>query len=91
VSQTGTTADYDTSCRNDAAKNQWLTDAFNYLAGEVHVKGIIYYNTRGWENIDWPVYGSTSLASYTGYVTGAANPAYQYVAPADLKNASLLP
>ena len=91
VSQTGTSADYDASCNNAAAKNQWLTDAFVYLAGESQVRGFIYFNTKGWEDIDWPVYGATARTNYTGYQTGAANPAYRYIAPADLKNMPLLP
>ena len=95
VSQTGTTAQYDASCDNTSAKNQWLIDAFNYLAGQQQVRGFIYYNTPRWEMIDWPVYGAHALilppSGYTGYQTGAANPAYQYIAPAVLKNMPLLP
>jgi hypothetical protein len=94
ISQTGTTATTG-SGRNDAAKNQWLIDAFNYLAGQSQVRGFIYYNTWHWEGIDWPVYGAQALilppSGYTGYQTGAANPAYEYIAPVDLKNMPLLP
>jgi hypothetical protein len=92
LSQTGTTAYYDnTTTPNHAAKNQWLNDAFNYLAGEAQVRGLIYYNIQGWELIDWPVHLNGALTDYTGYQTGAANPAYRYITPADLKNMPLLP
>jgi hypothetical protein len=94
-SQTGTTAWASGSGRDDSAKNQWLVDAFNYLASQSQVRGFIYYNTPRWEMIDWPVYGDHALIlppnGYIGYQTGAANPAYRYIAPADLKNMPLLP
>jgi hypothetical protein len=93
-SQTGTTAWATGSGRDDSAKNQWLIDAFAYLAGQAQVRGLIYYNIQGWEVIDWPVHLNGALTDptgYTGYQTGAANPAYQYIAPANLKNMPLLP
>jgi hypothetical protein len=92
-SQTGTTAST-ASGRNDEAKDQWLIDAFTYLAGQAQVRGLSYYNIQGWEIIDWPVHLNGALADptgYTGYQTGAANPAYRYIAPADLKDMPLLP
>ena len=90
-SQTGTTAWASVSGRDDSAKNQWLIDAFTYLAGQAQVRGLIYYNIQGWEVIDWPVHLNGALTDYTGYQTGAANPAYRYIAPAELKNMPLLP
>ncbi len=94
-SQTGTTAWVSAGTRNDEAKSLWLTDAFNYLALQPQVRGFIYYNTPRWEMVDWPVYGDHALigppGGYDGYQTGAANPAYRYIAPADLKNTPLLP
>ncbi len=97
--QTGTTATTETG-RDDDAKNQWLTEAFNYLATQSQVRGFIYYNMcPSWEGIDWGVHDRCwggpppidSLADYTGYQTGSANPAYRYITPADLKNMPLLP
>ena len=76
---------------DDSAKNQWLIDAFTYLAGQAQVRGLIYYNIQGWEVIDWPVHLNGALTDYTGYQTGASNPAYRYIAPAELKNMPLLP
>lgn len=81
ITQTGTDdmVDYGKSDQN--AKNQWLRDAYNYLAKNRAVKGVIYFNIA--MECYWPIFvpGGTK---YSGYVDGVANSAYRYTSPIDL-------
>jgi hypothetical protein len=81
VAQTGTTglAAYG---MDPAMKNQWLTDALNYLAADPYVRAFIYVNLS--VECDWPIY-TTSGVRFDGYPIGAANPNIIYKSPSDLK------
>lgn len=88
IAQTASSARY-TSCTrtSDAAKNAWLEEAYNYLADFPDVWGVLYFNIRNSQNIDWPIFNSS--VRYSGYVAGAANPGIIYLSPAELHNSGL--
>jgi hypothetical protein len=83
IVQTGTTA-YTKQGKSITAKNQWLADAYNYLAAHPSVRAVLYYN-RWDSDCDWSFY-QLGGEQYTGYQQGVANPAYGYVSPFALKN-----
>ncbi len=85
ITQTGTSA-LTKSGKSVSAKNQWLTDAYNYLVTFPDVRGVIYYN-RWNADCDWAFYHKGG-EQYEGYQDGVANPAYYYVDPLTLKNLS---
>ena len=83
IAQTATTA-YTKNGRSVAAKNQWLTDAYNFVVAHPAVRAVIYYNR--WDaECDWSFYQQGG-EQYTGYRQGVANPVFGYVDPATLKN-----
>jgi hypothetical protein len=65
------------------AKNQWLSDALNYLAGNSYVQAIIYVNLS--LECDWPIYNPPNVL-YDGYRLGAQNPSITYKSPSDIMN-----
>jgi hypothetical protein len=83
IAQTATSS-YTKSGKSVAAKNQWLTDAYNYVAANPAVRAIIYYN-RWISDCDWSFYQQGG-EQYTGYRQGVANPVYGYVDPITMKN-----
>jgi Glycosyl hydrolase family 26 len=86
IAQTGTTAET-ASGYNVSAKNTWLYDAYQYLANQVNLIGIVYYNAnvpdKGMVS-DWLFYQNNQVEYFTGYRDGAMNDAYQYIAPQDI-------
>jgi len=82
IAQTGTTAQYPkTGQYNNDMKNKWLVDNYNYLASQPAVLGVLYYDfSLDWE-CDWTI---TQGGPFTGYATGAANPAFQYLNAQDM-------
>ncbi len=86
IAQTGTSAYYSANGVNNAAKDQWLRDTYNYLASYKGVRAIIYYNAD--IDFDWQIYAPGGDA-FTGYKDGVANPAYGYISPSTLKNLDL--
>jgi hypothetical protein len=86
IAQTGTTAET-ASGYNVSAKNSWLYDAYQYLANQVNLIGIVYYNAnvpdKGMVS-DWLFYQNNQVEYFTGYRDGAMNDAYQYIAPQDI-------
>jgi beta-mannanase len=83
ISQTGTTA-YTNQGKSVTAKNQWLTEAYNYLATHPSVRAVIYFN-RWDSDCDWSFY-QLGGEQYAGYPQGVANSAYGYVSPFALKD-----
>ena len=78
ISQTGTAG-------SGSAKNSWLDEAYDYLAGYSGVSGVLYFNLTS--QCEWRVYAPPSVV-YTGYVNGVSNPIYKYRSPQELKNDS---
>ena len=70
---------------DDAAKNQWLQDAFAYLKVQLGVRGILVMNTDvSWE-CDWAVYNPDNPSKqYAGYRVAAQDPMFGYVVPTTL-------
>jgi beta-mannanase len=88
ISQTATTG-YTSGGYSASAKNQWLVDAYSYLAGYPAVRAIVYFNLNG-EGFDWPVYVPDDPShQFQGYQTAVANPNICYVSPNELMRADL--
>jgi hypothetical protein len=80
VSQTATSA-YNLNGKDVPAKNQFLTDMYNYVADFPEVRGIIYLN---WDlECDWPFYHKFG-EKYDGYIEGVKNPRFNFISPSDL-------
>jgi beta-mannanase len=75
---------------DEAAKNQWLQDAFAYLKGQLGVRGILVMNKDlSWE-CDWAVYTPNSPdKQYAGYRSAVQDTAFGYVVPTTLENTIL--
>ena len=86
VAQTATTG-YAATGLQQAVKDQWLRDSYNYLATAPGVRAIIYFNLN--KECDWALYGSSFKS--TGYKDGVANPAFGYVAPTTLSGMNITP
>jgi beta-mannanase len=81
ITRIGTSAYTAANTQSTAAKNQWLTDAYTYLANSLGVKGVLYYNyAASAYNCDWTVYKSSG-SQFTGYKSGIANSRYTYQTP----------
>jgi Glycosyl hydrolase family 26 len=63
------------------AKDQWLQDAYTYLAGASGVRGILYFNLN--KETDWSLFNATG-GLYQGYKVGVQSSVFDYVSPADL-------
>jgi len=84
LAQTGTTAEYSqTGETNVQMKNIWLHQNYEYLAQQTQVLGILYYDKdqSSWE-CNWRILPGNT---YSGYTTGVAHPAYQYLDAQTLK------
>lgn len=91
IAQTGTSA-YTSSGPSASAKNQWLRDAYAYLASYYGVRGIIYFNLTNSQNIDWPFYvPNDSGHQYQGYRDAVNSPYFRYVSPQELSQTQLTP
>lgn len=82
IAQTGTTA-YTKQGKNTAQKDQWLVDAYTYLADHPSVRAALYYNRWNAE-CDWSFY-QLGGEQYSGFQQGVANPVYGYVSPYAMK------
>jgi hypothetical protein len=77
---------------NDGKKNQWLSDAYSYLASYPGVRAIIYFNLVNRQGIDWPFYVPGVITrQYQGYRDGVADPVYKYISPQELSKIYLTP
>lgn len=84
IAQTATTAYY-TNGPSTAAKNQWLREAYTYLAAHPSVMGIMYFNTTNWQGVDWPFYIPGNPAQqYEGYRDAVTDPFFEYMSPQTL-------
>ncbi len=88
ITRAASTSETSHDYSNPAAKNQWLQEAYNYLAVQHGVKAVLYYNVDYDIECDWPVYKYGSIA-YDGYRLGVANPAYGYLSPIELAQTNL--
>jgi beta-mannanase len=82
IAQTGTSA-YTSHGKDVAMKNQWLSDAYDYLAAHPSVRAVLYYN-RYDDECDFSFY-QLGGEQYTGYQQGVANPVYDYISPYALR------
>lgn len=89
VAQTATTA-YNRTGFSIQSKNQWLIDAYNYLASEKGVSAIIYFNMSKNQSCDWAFYQPEGL-KFEGYPLGVNNDNYIYISPNDLAFITLQP
>jgi beta-mannanase len=83
VTSLGTSAYFTAGQKSTTAKNQWLVDAYNFLADALGVQAVIYYNINNSWECDWAMY-KLSGDQYTGYRSGVANSEYDYTSPSDL-------
>lgn len=86
VAQTGTTA-YTASGWDSGEKDEWLHDAYAYLAGSPGVRAIVYYNANT-KNYDWTIF-KPGKVKYSGYAEAAMELNYRYISPQELKNMDL--
>lgn len=80
IAQTASSSNNTSTGMSSAAKDQWLRDAYNYLAAAPGVQGILYFNIQ--KECDWPL-NSQNNSTSDGYKAAVANPGFGYVAPAD--------
>ena len=80
IAQTATTA-MNSGGYDETAKNQWLTNAYNYLTADPYVRGIIYVNLH--LECDWPIYNSSGLR-FGGYREAASNSKIIYLSPSEI-------
>jgi hypothetical protein len=91
IAQTATSAYYLTG-ESTTRKNQWLSDAYAYLASYPGVRAIIYFNLVNQQGIDWPFYvPGDPNHQYQGYRDAVASPDFRYVSPQDLSEIELTP
>lgn len=86
VAQTGTTA-YTASGWDSGEKDEWLHDAYAYLASSAGVRAIVYYNANT-KNYDWTIF-KPGQVKYSGYAEAAMEMNYRYISPQELKNMDL--
>ena len=90
ITGAGTTAETTHDVPDTNAKNQWLLEAYNYLAVQYGVQAVIYYNySPSWE-CDWTIFEYGNLA-YDGYKWGVANDGFGYLSPLELARTDLTP
>ena len=85
IAQTGTTAEYSNpNEKNTGAKNNWLKENYEYLAGQSQVLGILYYDydQTPWE-CNWRILPGET---YNGYTQGVGHKVYQYLTAENLKS-----
>ncbi|MCL4562637.1 MAG: hypothetical protein M1281_18755 [Chloroflexi bacterium] len=93
LAQTATTA-WTANGPSASVKNQWLVDAYSYLAGQKNVLGIIYFGVNdmgGGECPDYAVYDQwdKTKAQYTGYRDAVNKAPYGYISPQELMNSDI--
>jgi hypothetical protein len=86
VAQTGTTA-YTAHGWDAGAKDNWLRDAYNYLANVPGLKAIVYYNADT-NNYDWTIFKAEKV-HYSGYPEAIIHPPFEYISPDELKGKDL--
>lgn len=80
VAQTATTSVTSAGLQG-SAKDQWLQDAYAYLASTARVQGIMYFNLD--KECDWALtHGERERSA--GFREAIAHAAFRYIAPADL-------
>jgi hypothetical protein len=91
IAQTGVTS-YSAYGYDIQSKNNWLKDAYTYLAGQPGILGVIYFNISHVpnENCDWPFYNSGGT-KFDGYIQGVNRVEYIYTPPDQLAGQALKP
>jgi len=89
VAQTGTTA-YSSSGSSNQVKNQWLEDAYIYLANSPGVSGVIYFNKGKNQSCDWPFYQPSGV-KFDGYRLGVNRSEFIYIDPETLAGMPRIP
>jgi hypothetical protein len=79
IAQTATTS-YMLRGKAPAVKDQWLRDAYRYLAMQPAVRAVIYFNLD--KECDWALFSEKVQCS--GYKAAIADAAFEYVAPPEL-------
>jgi hypothetical protein len=87
IAQLGSSSYISQGVMDDEVKSQWLTDAYNYLADQSSVRGVIYFNFDKENECDWAFYKTwdDNQRKLEGYREGIANPAYGYVWPFEIR------
>jgi hypothetical protein len=85
IAQTATTSTAKTGS-SLSMKDQWLDDAYSYLAAAPGVRAILYFNIN--KECDWAFYNSNGSKN-EGYKKAVTNPAFGYVSPAELAQMDL--
>jgi hypothetical protein len=85
LAQFATTA-YAPGGYSEKAKDDWLRDAYTYLANHEQIVGALYFNLD--KECDWAFY-QPSGRKLGGYVDGVSHPNYVYSSPAALVSKSL--
>lgn len=85
IAQTATTSD-DKTGSSPSAKDQWLRDAYTYLAA-AGVRGILYFNLN--KECDWAFYRASGQRN-EGYKAAVMNSTFSYVTPSELAQMNLL-
>ena len=83
IAQTGTTPYYYDGISNDA-KNEWIREAYDYLANFNNVRAIIYFNLINDQGYLWPFYQPDG-ARYEGYKQAVKDSDFVYLPPAEVK------
>ena len=90
ITQTATTAYASPGQSNPTAKNQWITDAYTYLANTLGIQAILYYNYP--QNLpydcDWQIYQPGGV-HYDSYPAVVSNSAFGYLSPTELSHTDL--
>lgn len=76
ISQTGTAG-------SSTAKNSWLKEAYDYLAGYSGVSAVLYFNLKS--QCEWRVYSPPGI-EYPGYVEGVLNSIYKRETPQEIRD-----
>lgn len=83
IAQTGTTPYYYNGISNDA-KNEWIREAYDYLANFNNVRAVIYFNLINDQGYLWPFYQPNG-ARYEGYRDAVKDSDFEYLSPVEVK------
>jgi hypothetical protein len=90
IAQTASTSATSTGS-SAAKKDEWFRQSYAYLAQSPGLRGVIYFNLQ--KECDWPIYSPNGPKTQgnQGYKDAVSNPAFGYLAPADLAKNPLQP
>jgi hypothetical protein len=82
IAQTATTNYYGSGI-NEAMKDAWLSDAYNYLKAQANVMGVVYYEYSS-PKCNFAFFGPGVKYQYNGLKNVISQAPYGYSAPADV-------